>query len=303
MDLRDRFRGCLVGLAAGDAVGTTVEFRARGTFAPLTDLVGGGPFNLRAGDWTDDTAMALCLAASLVACRGFDARDQMLRYRRWWREGYWSPTGQCFDIGRTVAAALGRFEATDDPFAGSADPRSAGNGSLMRLCPVALFAYPDLAQAETLAAESSRTTHAADECLDACRLFARMLVRALSGAPKDDILCGDAAAFTGTPAIVAIARGGYRDKREAAIRSSGYVVHTLEAALWCFLHSADFAGAVLAAANLGDDADTTAAVCGQLAGAHYGVAGIPAPWRARLALHDDIVALADGLRRLSGAAG
>src|SRR5437879_921177 len=124
----DRFRGCLVGLAVGDALGTTVEFQPRGTFTPVHDLVGGGPFNLAPGEWTDDTSMALCLATSLVECATFDARDQMERYCHWRDEGYISSNGRCFDIGNTVAAALGRYRETGKPFAGSIDPKTAGNG-------------------------------------------------------------------------------------------------------------------------------------------------------------------------------
>ena len=142
MDLLDRFRGALLGLAAADAVGTTLEFRPPGSFAPIADMVGGGPFNLLPGQWTDDTSMALCLAASLVERDGFDAADQMARYVRWRDEGYMSSNGRCFDIGGTVSAALHRFEQTGEPFAGSTDPRSAGNGSIMRLAPVPLFLQP-----------------------------------------------------------------------------------------------------------------------------------------------------------------
>jgi len=139
----DRFRGCLVGLAVGDALGTSVEFQRRGTFEPITDMVGGGPFGLEPGEWTDDTSMALCLAASLVEKGTFDARDQMQRYCRWRDSGYQSSNGLCFDIGATVASALRRYGATDDPFAGSDDPETAGNGCIMRLAPVPMFYFPD----------------------------------------------------------------------------------------------------------------------------------------------------------------
>src|SRR5690348_11419095 len=105
LTLIDRYRGALVGLAVGDAVGTTLEFATPGTFEPITDMVGGGPFELLPGQWTDDTSMALCLAESLLHCGGHDPRDQMQRYVRWWREGHLSSTGRCFDIGRTVASA------------------------------------------------------------------------------------------------------------------------------------------------------------------------------------------------------
>lgn len=302
MTLCDRARGCLLGLAVGDAVGATVEFKPRGSFAPLTDMVGGGPFGLQPGQWTDDTSMALCLGYSLAECNGFDAHDQMTRYVRWWKEGYLSSTGVCFDIGVTVAGALQRFQQTGDPFAGSTDPHKAGNGCIMRLAPVPIYYYPDIDAAAHYAAESARTTHAAAECLDASRLFARILVRALRGDDKAAVLLDDHATFTGAPKIEAIARGGYRSKRQAQIRSSGYVVDSLEAALWCFDRTDTFADAVLLAANLGDDADTTAAVCGQVAGAFYGETGIPASWRARLTMGEEIVALADRLCRCSSAA-
>ncbi len=292
MDLQDRFRGCLLGLAAGDAVGTTIEFRPRGSFAPLTDMVGGGPFHLEAGQWTDDTSMALCLAASLVERDGFDAADQMARYVRWRDEGYMSSTGRCFDIGNTVAAALARYQRTSDPMAGSTDPYSAGNGSIMRLAPVPMFYFPDLDASEHYAVESSRTTHAAAECLDACRLFSRILYRALQGAPKEGVLLGDRTSFTGAGKIAAIARSEYLTKTESAIRGSGYVVDSLEAALWCFYHADSFEQAILSSANLGDDADTTAAVCGQVAGAFYGASGIPPHWLATLALRSEIEQLA-----------
>src|SRR5262245_49481141 len=122
---KSRFRGCLLGLACGDAVGTTVEFTRPGSFPPLEDMVGGGPFRLKPGEWTDDTAMALCLATSLTEKGAFDPLDQMQRYVRWWRQGYLSCTGSCFDIGNTVRAALQRFETTGEPYCGSTDPRSA----------------------------------------------------------------------------------------------------------------------------------------------------------------------------------
>lgn len=291
----DRFRGCLLGLAVGDAVGTTVEFAARGSFAPLTDMVGGGPFRLAPGQWTDDTSMALCLATSLIVRQGFDPADQMNRYCRWWQLGYLSSNGTCFDIGSTVGAALRRYQATADPFSGSTNPRSAGNGSLMRLAPVPMFYHPDRARIRHYSGESSRTTHGAQECLDACRLFAEMLARALDGMPKTEILLSHDEADIQSAALRAIARGAYRDKTADDISGSGYVVHCLEAALWCFLTTDSFAAAILQAANLGQDADTTAAVCGQIAGAYYGESGIPAHWLERLTMGDEIRAIAERL--------
>ena len=292
----ERFRGCLLGLAVGDAVGTAVEFRQRGTFEPLTDMVGGGPFNLRPGQWTDDTSMALCLATSLVVQGGFDPADQMGRYCRWVDHGYLSSTGTCFDIGTTTVRSLRRYQRDGNPYAGSSDPTLAGNGCIMRLAPIPMYFCPVLETVERCAADSSRTTHGAEECIDACRLFARIVCRALLGRSKDEVLLGDADSFAGGQSVTAIARGSYRNKEEADIRGSGYVVHSLEAALWAFGRTHNFADAILMAANLGEDADTTAAVCGQLAGAYYGESAIPSHWLERLALRSEIAKLADQLR-------
>lgn len=222
----DRAIGCLLGLAVGDALGTTLEFARRDAHPPLTDMVGGGRFRLQPGEWTDDTCMALCLADSIIARGGLDQRDLMQRFVRWWREGHNSHNGRCFDIGITTCQALHRFTETGDPVAGSTDPNAAGNGSIMRLAPVALRWANDPEQAVT--------------------------------ADRDDI------------------------------RSSGYVVHTLEAALWCVDRAGDFSEAVLLAANLGDDADTVAAVTGQIAGALWGRHAIPTHWLDRLAWRQDI---------------
>ena len=295
----DRFRGCLLGLAVGDAVGTAVEFKSRGSFTPLQDMVGGGAFNLPPGAWTDDTSMALCLATSLVEQGGFDARDQMERYVRWYQEGYLSSIGRCFDIGNATRAALARFERSGDPFSGSDDPYSAGNGSIMRLAPVPMYYAGDAQVALAYAVESSRTTHASPECLDACRLLAAILLAALAGADKQTVLFGPhpplAAGSALSPKVQAIADGSYRDKEIGEIRGSGYVVQSLEAALWCFRRTDSFRAAILLAANLGDDADTTAAVCGQVAGAFYGQGGIPGHWLKKLVMGEEIRNLADRL--------
>jgi ADP-ribosyl-[dinitrogen reductase] hydrolase len=294
----ERYRGCLLGLACGDAVGTTVEFMPRGTFEPVTDMNGGGPFDLRPGEWTDDTSMALCLAASLVHCRGFEPVDQMNRYCNWRSVGYMSSNGKCFDIGITVATALDRYLLTQDPFAGQPDPRTAGNGALMRLAPVPMFFRASAADTFRFSGESTRTTHGAQEAIECSRLFGLQLRAALMGATKEAIFA------TTVPeplsaSVAAIAAAEFANKPREAIKGSGYCVDALEAALWCFMHTASFEEAVLAAANLGDDADTTAAICGQIAGAHYGAGSIPAAWLERLAMREDIELLADSLLKAS----
>jgi ADP-ribosyl-[dinitrogen reductase] hydrolase len=263
-------------------------------------MVGGGPFRLKPGEWTDDTSMALCLATSLLEKGGFDLKDQMERYWRWRREGYLS-NGRCFDIGNTVGEALNRYRQTGDPIAGSTDPHSAGNGSIMRLAPVPMYYYPDLTAALRYSAESSLTTHGAPECLDAYRLLAGIICRALSGRSKKEILFGEAGSFHGEPKVTSIAQGEYRNKSISAIRGSGYVVQSLEAALWGFLETDTFEAAILKAANLGDDADTTAAICGQVAGAFYGESGTPPKWLEKLVMRKEIAALADRLYQAQSA--
>lgn len=295
MEQRDRFRGCLSGLAAGDAVGTTVEFKPRGSFEPVTGMVGGGPFHLQPGQWTDDTSMALCLGYSLVETGGFDADDQMQRYVRWWRDGYMSSIGECFDIGNTIRDALSRYQKTGDPYSGSTSTWSAGNGCIMRLAPVPMFYWRDRTKAISHSAESSRTTHGTAECLDACRLFSSIIFKALAGLSKEAVLFDNGDLDLPSDKIRAIADGGYVSKNRGQIRGSGYVVESLEASLWCFLQTNTFEDAILTAVNLGDDADTTGAVCGQVAGAFYGQDAIPAKWREKLTMGQEIADLADRL--------
>jgi len=294
--IADRARGCLLGLAVGDAVGTAREFSRRDAHPPLTDMVGGGPFRLRAGEWTDDTSMALCLADSLMACGTLDQRDLMERFVRWWREGYNSHNGRCFDIGITTRQALQRFRETGDPIAGSTDPNTAGNGSIMRLAPVALRWAGDPERAISAARAQSVTTHGAPAALEGCALLADILIDAIATGDRVAALRSRPA---GEASIAAIAAGSWREKERNNISSTGYVVHTLEAALWCVDRSAGFADAVLLAANLGDDADTVAAVTGQIAGALWGQNAIPRRWLERLTWREKITRKASRLWTLS----
>lgn len=301
---RNRYRGCLLGLAAGDALGTTLEFTKPGTFEPIQDMVGGGPFGLKPGQWTDDTSMALCLAASLIETGGFDPMDQMERYVRWWREGYMSSKGPgpALDIGNTTADALWNFENTGDPYSGPSDFDTAGNGSLMRLAPVPMFFAGDPAEAINFSSHSSRTTHGADEAVDACRYFAGLLVGAFMGEDKETLLSTHYCPVPDlwnrdplSPKIAEVAGGSFKHRDPPEIRGDGYVVLSLEAALWAFYNSQDFMEGALNAANLGEDADTTAAIFGQIAGAYYGVEAIPARWRDKITMGAEITAMADSL--------
>ena len=280
--IRDRAVGALLGLAVGDAVGTTLEFKGRDTFPLLTDMVGGGPFRLKAGQWTDDAAMALALADSLAACGGLDEQDLLARFSDWWRNGTYSCTGSCFDIGSTTAQAIRRWEQTKADHCGSTDPHSAGNGSLMRLAPVAVRYWGDRPALRDAAASQSKTTHAAPEAVDACVAYAGMLADAIEGRSRSEVLAsGSGLDWAG--GVDAVIKGSWRGKRRDRVNASGYVVHALEAALWCVGRSPSLERAILHAANLGQDADTTAAITGQLAGALHGASAIPEAWLARLA--------------------
>lgn len=179
--VRDRALGAMLGLAVGDAVGTTLEFRQRDTYPLLTDMIGGGPFRLQPGQWTDDTAMALALADNLAEHDGFDPADLMRRFWRWRGEGAYSCTGTCFDVGLTVSSALSRWSRTKEPLAGSIDPQTAGNGSLMRLAPVPVRFWNDAERLRHIAIDQSRTTHGAPEAVSACVAYAELIAEAISG--------------------------------------------------------------------------------------------------------------------------
>ena len=273
-----------------------------GSFTPVEDMIGGGFHRIEPGQWTDDTSLALCLAESLVEKRSFDPVDQLERYLRWFREGHLSSTGRCFGIGSTTMEALLRFEETGEPYGGSTDPNRAGNGSIMRLAPVPLFFGERPQEAIERSAESSRTTHGAKEAVDGCRYLGALLVGAVSGASKEELLSERYCPVTGyweehplAPRIDRVASGSFKRKDPPEIKGSGYVVQSLEAALWAFHRSDSFEEGCLMAVHLGDDADTTAAVYGQLAGAFYGEEEIPERWLAKVAYRGTIEDLAEKL--------
>lgn len=286
--VQDRALGALLGLAVGDAIGTTIEFSTKPDRAVLADMVGGGPFGLKAGQWTDDTAMALALGDSLLADPALDPGDLMCRFVSWYRDGAYSCTGACFDIGGTTAAALRRFERTGDPFAGSTDPSSAGNGSIMRLAPVAIRHWRDRDTMLRVARDQSRTTHGAAEAVEACETLADLLGAAIRGVTVHELVESEAACRV---------RGFRPGQCRHEVRGTGYVVACLHAALWAVSRTSTFRDAVLLAANLGEDADTTAAVTGQIAGAVYGASAIPKEWLGKLAWRERIEKLASELSK------
>ena len=301
----------MLGLAVGDALGTTVEFKAPGTFEPVTDVTGGGPFRLPAGAWTDDTSMALCLADSLIELEDFNPVDQLTRYVSWWKEGHNSSTGECFDIGISTGAALSLFERTGEPYPGDADQNAAGNAPIMRLAPVPLAYASRPKEAIKYAALSARTTHGDRRAIDAARVLAWLLLSATYELGKEKTL-GDAChsmipdlsvpLLEGLaplhPEVEEVAAGSYKHRHPPEIKGSGYIVRSLEAALWALYNTETWEEGALAAVNLGDDADTTAAIYGQLAGAIYGPQAIPERWLEKLVMREEIEARADTLFKL-----
>tara|TARA_R110001583_G_scaffold52147_7_gene162203 strand:+ start:363 stop:1262 length:900 start_codon:yes stop_codon:yes gene_type:complete len=293
---RERVSGALLGLACGDAIGAPVEFKLRGTFTPLTGMTSGGAFNLKAGQWTDDTSMALCLAHSLIKCCGMHLKDQMDRYCSWWQDGYMSSTGECFDIGWTVKAALEAYLETGQVDLTVDDGFNAGNGALMRLAPVAMAYHFDKSTAIEHAKMSTMVTHKTTSCIEASALFCEMLVTAFSASSKDEVVSSNQV-FDDFE-ISSIANGHYLEKLDDYTLGGGYVVDSLASALYCFYKGESFEDSVLMAANMGNDADTTAAICGQLSGAFYGADAIPKEWLDVLTLGNDIRSVAQKLYAL-----
>lgn len=276
MNLNDRAIGGLLALACGDALANGVEFSPRGS-AAITDMHSTRRY-LPVGQWSDDTGLALCLGESLVEKNGFDAADQMRRYEGFYdRQEGW-PCELGLAPGNTLGAALKKFKHTDEPFAGSAHPLAAGNGGLMRLLPAILSAHPNLQRTRHWARESTRTTHGAEECLEASELLGIILHHLLLGESKQHALSAAKDEAWKSKKIDGLAHGAYLNKSDTLIKAKSYVVDTLEAALWCFATTDSLESALLTATNLGDDCDTVAAITGQLAGCSYGKGAIPDDW-------------------------
>jgi len=305
MTLKDRYEGAMLGLAIGDALGVPVEFHERGGFEPVIDFQDS---RLPAGHWSDDTAMALCLGESLIEKKEFDPTDQIEKYLQWLRYGYCSSTGIAVGVGLTILRSLSTYKKEDGPYVTNTPRRSDGNGSLMRLAPVPLYFHKNPVLAIDNAGLSSKTTHGSILCSDACRYFSGLIIGALNGLSKEELLsplyCPVKDYFNSnklSTQIENVALGSFKNKSEKEIRGSGYVVESLEAALWAFYNSESFEEGVLMAVNLGDDADTTGAIFGQLAGAYYGITRIPGRWVDSVAKREEIIALATKLMELSEA--
>jgi ADP-ribosylglycohydrolase len=296
--LRERFQGALLGLAVGDALAAHTQFRKPGGFSPVGDILGGGPFDVPRGAWTDDTAMALLLAESLLEREGFDAQDQVNRYVRWQREGYGSATGQCLGIAANVARSLATALYKHQPFSGSHDPAQLDKDSLSRVAPVVMYFFADGPVAVARAAEAARVTAQAPIVLDCVRLLAAMVRQALAGRDKPAVLKPPRDSWTSAHTraeVLAIYEGSYTRSMPPEINGGGHIVQALEAALWAFHGSETFREGALLAANLGHDSDVVTAVYGQIAGAYHGVSAIPGIWRNSLMKQEVVIDTADRL--------
>jgi ADP-ribosyl-[dinitrogen reductase] hydrolase len=292
-EARDRAVGCLLGLAVGDAIGSAVDGLPRDSFPAVEGPTGGGPLGLAPGQCTSMTAMALCLADTLIACRTVDIEDLAIRLNEMLTDGEWALGGTAAGIDAPTRAAIERRAAEQDAAAPDVDDTMPGHGSLVRLAPLAIFGARDPDTAEALAVRQSRVTHAKVESLDCCRLFAAQLTDALNGAFKESAMRPRVMALC--PAVLFVSAGEWRDKPREAVGSAGHVVRTLEAALWSVWRTDNFRDAVLTAANLGGAAGGIAAVCGQLAGALYGASSIPEEWLEKLAWREKLEVAAGDL--------
>lgn len=284
----------MLGLAIGDALGAPVEFMQRGTFTPVKDFAPTPRWGLDAGVWTDDTIMAVCLADSLIAARGYDSWAAMDEYDAWYSKGKHTPHGYCFDIGNQTVMALHRYH-TPLPYITQGERRSeaAGNGSVMRLAPAAIVAARvEAERGDRLLSYSARETHYSHEAEEATVIYGRMMGAALRGEQdKYKIL----QAALGAPDQYDLLGMLAQTSPQTPVSGAGYVRLSVQAAWWAFISTDTFEACVLEAVNLGDDADTTGAIAGQLAGAYYGLAGIPDHWRANVWKRSMLEDLADQL--------
>lgn len=279
-DSKKRTLGALIGLAVGDALGAPVEFRRRNSFLEIKEMLGGGKFKLPPGAWTDDTAMALCLAESLLQDHTLNLHDLMSRFLGWIDRGENSSTGRAVGLGQNILWALGNFRKTGQLVADLRARPAHSNGSLMRLAPIPCMYWRDPKQAMKLASVQSWATHHSALASAVCIYATRLMCALISGDTWADARAVAQAdvMLEQSPELSSLLERDLTARSRDEISSSGYVIHTLEAALWSIETTNSFEDALIRAVNLGDDADTVGAVTGQLAGALYGVNDIPHAW-------------------------
>ena len=303
--VKDKIFGGLWGAVVGDAPGVPVEFRSREELCqdPVQDMRGYGTYNQPAGTWSDDSSLMLCTVESLLD--GFDTRRLASLFVRWFHQAHWTPWEEVFDVGGTTDRAINRLSQGANPeLAGLTEENSSGNGSLMRILPIALRSFSEPAGLLfDYAHRASSVTHRHIRCQMACGFYCTMVSALLGGEPPKEAYLRAirvAGAFYEEPPyseelaqFTRIFSGELVSLPEAEIRSSGYVIDTLEASIWCFCNTNSYEEAVLRAVNLGEDTDTTATVAGGLAGVWYGPDAIPSKWLAQLARRTDLGVLFD----------
>lgn len=270
---RDKMLGCIYGAIVGDAFGGPYEFATRGTYKISHEYIYNRNFNLLPGSYTDDTSTMFCLMESLLDKGGFDKLDQIQKYSDWYKNGRWSVNGACFDIGKTTRRAINEYLGCgDDRYYGQLQENSSGNGGIMRLPGIPIFYSSDLRRVRKYSRLSSGVTHASPECLDSAELLGRIIHQLLNGTSKQDLFIKDT--FE-SDKIQELSTGKFTSKSRDQIQTTGYVVHTLEAALYTFTNTSSFVEGLHLLAEMGDDVDTVLCVYGCLAGAHYGFSNIP----------------------------
>lgn len=300
----DRPLALILGVAVGDALGVPVEFKKRGTFH-VTGMQGYGTHHQPPGTWSDDTSLTLALVDNLLADGDRpDLECIAWGFTEWYDKAAYTPHGKVFDVGNATAAAIKRLKKGVAPEkAGGADERDNGNGSLMRVAPLAfyMFGIRDAEERFRIVRDVSSLTHAHEWSVAACYIYVEMLNKLRMGRKKKAAYAELREDFArGVPFIskatlakfVRILENDISLLPEEEIRSSGFVIDTLEAALWCFLTTDNYKDAVLKAVNLGEDTDTTGAVTGALAGLAYGLGSIPREWLDQLAGREEIQRIA-----------
>lgn len=291
---RDRSIGALMGLAIGDALGAPIQFMRRDTYEHVFGYTAGGTYQLDPGYWTDDTSMALCLAETLIEKNRYDPIDFGDRLVRWVDEGYNSSLPKCFDIGQTTLRAIGAYRRFGHEECGVTGEWAGGNGSIMRLAPVPIFYQEDGRLADEISVSQGILTHNHEVPNDGCRLLSAIILEGIKTGDKDAALSSVETLHVADK-ISHVRNRDYEEKVRDEIKSDGYVVSTLEAAMWSVWKTNNFRDALLLAVNLGDDADTVGAVTGQIAGAIYGVDEIPKEWITDLAEGNRILNLGQQL--------
>ena len=304
---RNKIIGGLLGLCIGDALGLPVEFKPRSALkaTPVTDMIGYGTHNQPPGTWSDDSSLTFCLAESL--CNGLNLQDIAAKFIKWLYEGYWTPYGKVFDVGNTTRIAIARLKEGVNPLeAGPDDEFSNSNGSLMRILPLAFYLEKsDIEQQFEITHQVSCLTHRHLRSQIACGIYIQVAINLFKGNTPEEayesMKCTVSDYYSKWPYITElhhfkrIIESDISRLPENAIKSSSYVVDTLEASLWCLLNSNSYADTVLTAVNLGGDTDTLGAVAGGLAGIYYGYDGLPQKWVARIARAKDIIKLGERL--------